>query len=103
MAWAASGTASGASSSSSRNKGVDSGCILKSAIVNAAITAHAGQRQLGGAALFDETGVADIDRETGVIRSKGWFWLANRMDWVGELNSVGAATRTQAAGFRLSR
>ncbi|EKT4108025.1 TPA: GTP-binding protein [Stenotrophomonas maltophilia] len=35
----------------------------------------------------------------GVIRSKGWFWLANRMDWVGELNSVGAATRTQAAGF----
>ncbi len=35
----------------------------------------------------------------GVIRSKGWFWLANRMDWVGELNTVGAATRTQAAGF----
>ena len=35
----------------------------------------------------------------GVIRSKGWFWLANRMDWVGELNSGGAATRTQAAGF----
>jgi G3E family GTPase len=26
----------------------------------------------------------------GVIRSKGWFWLANRMDWVGELNTVGA-------------
>ncbi|GAB3047599.1 GTP-binding protein [Stenotrophomonas tumulicola] len=35
----------------------------------------------------------------GVIRSKGWFWLANRMDWVGELHTVGAATRTQAAGF----
>lgn len=34
-----------------------------------------------------------------VIRSKGFFWLANRMDWVGELSSVGAATRTQAAGF----
>ncbi len=40
--------------------------------------------------------------ETGlnsVIRSKGFFWLANRMDWVGELSSVGASTRTQAAGF----
>ncbi|MCC7634175.1 GTP-binding protein [Stenotrophomonas rhizophila] len=34
-----------------------------------------------------------------VIRSKGFFWLANRMDWVGELSSVGAATHTQAAGF----
>ncbi len=34
-----------------------------------------------------------------VIRSKGFFWLANRMDWVGELSSVGAATRTEAAGF----
>ncbi len=34
-----------------------------------------------------------------VIRSKGFFWLANRMDWVGELSSVGASTRTQAAGF----
>ncbi|MBD9370449.1 GTP-binding protein [Xanthomonas sp. XNM01] len=35
----------------------------------------------------------------GVIRSKGWFWLASRMDWVGELAIVGAATRTSAAGF----
>ncbi|HHW4678851.1 MAG TPA: GTP-binding protein [Xylella sp.] len=35
----------------------------------------------------------------GVIRSKGFFWLASRMDWVGELSSVGNATRTQAAGF----
>ncbi|WP_434031802.1 GTP-binding protein [[Pseudomonas] boreopolis] len=34
-----------------------------------------------------------------VIRSKGFFWLASRMDWVGELSSVGGATRTQAAGF----
>lgn len=34
-----------------------------------------------------------------VIRSKGFFWLANRMDWVGELSSVGAATHTGAAGF----
>ncbi len=36
---------------------------------------------------------------SGVIRSKGFFWLASRMDWVGELSSVGSATRTQAAGF----
>ncbi|MCW4456553.1 GTP-binding protein [Flavobacterium sp. MXW15] len=35
----------------------------------------------------------------GVIRSKGFFWLASRMDWVGELSSVGSATRTAAAGF----
>jgi G3E family GTPase len=34
-----------------------------------------------------------------VIRSKGFFWLANRMDWVGELSTVGGATQTQAAGF----
>jgi G3E family GTPase len=34
-----------------------------------------------------------------VIRSKGFFWLASRMDWVGELSSVGGATYTQAAGF----
>ncbi|ACA12144.1 GTP-binding protein [Xylella fastidiosa subsp. multiplex] len=36
---------------------------------------------------------------SGVIRSKGFFWLASHMDWVGELSSVGSATRTQAAGF----
>ncbi len=35
----------------------------------------------------------------GVIRSKGFFWLASRMDWVGELSTVGAATQHQAAGF----
>ncbi len=35
----------------------------------------------------------------GVIRSKGFFWLASRMDWVGELATVGAATQHQAAGF----
>ncbi|MGW8338496.1 hypothetical protein Xkhy_15615 [Xanthomonas axonopodis pv. khayae] len=34
-----------------------------------------------------------------VIRSKGFFWLASRMDWVGELSSVGGATQTSAAGF----
>ncbi|MFC4728251.1 GTP-binding protein [Coralloluteibacterium thermophilus] len=35
----------------------------------------------------------------GVIRSKGFFWLASRMDWVGELSSVGGALQYQAAGF----
>ncbi len=34
-----------------------------------------------------------------VIRSKGFFWLASRMDWVGELSIVGPAIQTQAAGF----
>ncbi|WP_115557024.1 GTP-binding protein [Xanthomonas campestris] len=34
-----------------------------------------------------------------VIRSKGFFWLASRMDWVGEFSSVGGATQTTAAGF----
>jgi G3E family GTPase len=35
----------------------------------------------------------------GVIRSKGFFWLASRMDWVGELAVVGGSTQTHAAGF----
>ena len=35
----------------------------------------------------------------GVIRSKGFFWLATRMDWVGELSTVGGATEHEAAGF----
>lgn len=35
----------------------------------------------------------------GAIRSKGFFWLASRMDWVGELSIVGGSTQTQAAGF----
>lgn len=35
----------------------------------------------------------------GVIRSKGFFWLASRMDWVGELALVGGSTQTCAAGF----
>lgn len=35
----------------------------------------------------------------GVMRSKGFFWLASRMDWVGELSTVGGATQHQAAGF----
>ena len=35
----------------------------------------------------------------GIIRSKGFFWLASRCDWVGELSTVGGATHHQAAGF----
>ncbi|MBX3725137.1 MAG: GTP-binding protein [Xanthomonadales bacterium] len=35
----------------------------------------------------------------GVIRSKGFFWLASRMDWVGELSTVGGSVLHQAAGF----
>lgn len=35
----------------------------------------------------------------GVIRSKGFFWLATRMDWAGSLSQAGAACRTEAAGF----
>lgn len=35
----------------------------------------------------------------GVIRSKGFFWLATRLDWVGELSTVGGAQMHQAAGF----
>lgn len=35
----------------------------------------------------------------GVIRSKGFFWLASRMDWVGELSTVGGSVMHQAAGF----
>ncbi|MBB3342766.1 GTP-binding protein [Luteimonas sp. RC10] len=35
----------------------------------------------------------------GVLRAKGFFWLASRMDWVGELSIVGGATRTRAAGL----
>jgi G3E family GTPase len=35
----------------------------------------------------------------GAIRSKGFFWLASRLDWVGELSTVGGAVQHQAAGF----
>lgn len=44
--------------------------------------------------------------ETGlgsVIRSKGFFWLANRMDWVGELSSVGAAPRPRPPASGMPR
>ncbi len=35
----------------------------------------------------------------GVLRSKGFFWLATRMDWAGNFSEAGAACRTEAAGF----
>lgn len=34
----------------------------------------------------------------GVLRAKGFFWLASRMDWVGQLAMVGAAIEATAAG-----
>ncbi|TCV94677.1 G3E family GTPase [Luteibacter rhizovicinus] len=34
----------------------------------------------------------------GVLRAKGYFWLANRMDWVGSLAIAGGATETTPAG-----
>ncbi|MCQ9154481.1 zinc metallochaperone GTPase ZigA [Acidomonas methanolica] len=34
----------------------------------------------------------------GLIRAKGYFWLATRPDWVGELSIAGALARHQAAG-----
>ena len=35
----------------------------------------------------------------GVLRSKGFFWLATRMEWAGNFSQAGAACRTEAAGF----
>lgn len=34
----------------------------------------------------------------GVIRAKGFFWLATRPNWVGGLSQAGALVRTEAAG-----
>lgn len=34
----------------------------------------------------------------GVVRSKGFFWLATRMAWIGEWNQAGGACRYGAAG-----
>jgi G3E family GTPase len=34
----------------------------------------------------------------GVIRSKGFFWLASRPNWVGELSQAGALVRVQGLG-----
>ncbi|MFW5454657.1 zinc metallochaperone GTPase ZigA [Thioalkalivibrio sulfidiphilus] len=35
----------------------------------------------------------------GVLRSKGYFWLASRYDWAGNLSQAGGALTHQAAGF----
>jgi G3E family GTPase len=35
----------------------------------------------------------------GVIRAKGYFWLATRPDWVGEVSHAGALVRHQGSGF----
>lgn len=35
----------------------------------------------------------------GVVRSKGYFWLASRMDWVGEMSQAGGALQHKAAGL----
>ncbi|MGC4028489.1 MAG: zinc metallochaperone GTPase ZigA [Steroidobacteraceae bacterium] len=35
----------------------------------------------------------------GVVRSKGFFWLATRMDWVGELSSAGGMLQHKPIGF----
>jgi len=35
----------------------------------------------------------------GVIRAKGFFWLATRPAWVGELSQAGAHVRHEAAGY----
>jgi G3E family GTPase len=34
----------------------------------------------------------------GVLRSKGWFWLATRLEWVGVLSQAGGALTHEAAG-----
>jgi G3E family GTPase len=35
----------------------------------------------------------------GLIRAKGFFWLATRPQWVGSMSMAGAMCRTEAAGF----
>jgi len=35
----------------------------------------------------------------GVVRSKGFFWLASRMDWVGEMSQAGGMLQHKAVGF----
>ncbi|WP_337271172.1 GTP-binding protein [Oryzifoliimicrobium ureilyticus] len=43
---------------------------------------------------------AFIDRSwPGVIRAKGFFWLATRPDYVGEISQAGALVRTQKMGL----
>jgi G3E family GTPase len=35
----------------------------------------------------------------GVVRSKGFFWLATRMEWVGEMSQAGGLLQHKAVGF----
>lgn len=35
----------------------------------------------------------------GVVRSKGFFWLATRMEWVGEMSQAGGMLQHKAIGF----
>jgi G3E family GTPase len=35
----------------------------------------------------------------GIVRSKGYFWLASRPEWVGQLSQAGGALTHSAAGF----
>jgi len=35
----------------------------------------------------------------GVVRAKGFFWLASRPEWVGEMSMAGAVRRHQGAGL----
>ncbi len=35
----------------------------------------------------------------GVVRAKGFFWLATRPQWVGEIAQAGALVRTEAIGY----
>lgn len=35
----------------------------------------------------------------GVVRSKGFFWLATRMEWVGEVSQAGGMLQHKAIGF----
>ncbi|MBM0105894.1 GTP-binding protein [Steroidobacter sp. S1-65] len=35
----------------------------------------------------------------GVVRSKGFFWLATRMEWVGEVSQAGGMLQHKAVGF----
>ena len=36
---------------------------------------------------------------TGVVRAKGFFWIASRPQWVGEMSQAGALVRHQAMGY----
>ena len=36
---------------------------------------------------------------SGVLRSKGFFWLATRLDWAGNFSQAGSVCRTEAAGL----